>query len=137
MSHTKQVFRAAGICCLGLLLSSCAELGGLYPSGTGPMPTQGSANSQKPNLSISREQAQAIAIASGISSQQGLPPGIARRVAKGKPLPPGIAKNRLPQSMINLLPNVADHEWLQLGRDLVLVAVGTMVVVEIFEEVFS
>lgn len=71
------------------------------------------------------------------ASQSGLPPGIARNVARGKPLPPGIAKRHAPPTLTARLPSIEGHEWLQVGRDLVLVAAGTAVIVEILAEVFD
>ena len=66
-----------------------------------------------------------------------LPPGIARNLARGKPLPPGIAKTRLPDPFIHDLPHHDGYEWQRVGRDLVLVAIGTLIVAEILERVFD
>lgn len=66
-----------------------------------------------------------------------LPPGIAKNLARGKPLPPGIAKRYSDPLVLPYLPRVDGHEWHQVGRDLVLVAIGTYLVVEILEAVFD
>lgn len=66
-----------------------------------------------------------------------LPPGIAKNLARGKPLPPGIAKQRVSGPLLDHLPHVDGHDWLQVGTELVLVAVATGIVVEIIDEVFD
>ena len=66
-----------------------------------------------------------------------LPPGIAKNLARGKPLPPGIAKKQLPGPFIHDLPHHEGYEWKRVGRDLVLVAIGTLIVAEILEHVFD
>jgi hypothetical protein len=129
------------ICALSLTLglSSCAELGLYYPAGNSN-PHMGSVSqSHQSNLpsNISKAQARALAVNNGLTGQRALPPGIARNLAKGKALPPGIAKQLLPQSMLGGLPSIEDHEWMQMGTDLVLIAIGTMIVVEILDGVFQ
>jgi hypothetical protein len=66
-----------------------------------------------------------------------LPPGIAKNLARGKPLPPGIARSRVGGPLLGRLPRVDGHEWWQVGRDLVLVAIGTLVVREILRDVLD
>ena len=138
----KSSHRVASACALSLslVLTGCAELGVPYSTGNTTPPTsssgQGQANSANRPGNISIEHAKALAMANGLVGQPGLPPGIERRLAKGKSLPPGIAKNRVPQAMLAGLPSIEGHEWLQLGRDLVLVAIGTAVVVDILNDVF-
>jgi len=66
-----------------------------------------------------------------------LPPGIAKNLARGKPLPPGIARTRLPDPFLHELPHHEGYEWQRVGRDLVLVVVGTLIVAEILEHVFD
>lgn len=66
-----------------------------------------------------------------------LPPGIAKNLARGKPLPPGIAKQRVSGPLLDHLPHVDGHDWLQVGTELVLVAIATGIVVEIIDEVFD
>jgi hypothetical protein len=60
-----------------------------------------------------------------------LPPGIARNLARGKPLPPGIAKKRLPGPLYDRLPRREGYEWIQAGRDILLIAAATGVIVDI------
>ncbi|MGR8919205.1 MAG: anti-virulence regulator CigR family protein [Gammaproteobacteria bacterium] len=71
------------------------------------------------------------------TSAKPLPPGIRKNLARGKPLPPGIAKKQPGSALIARLPRVDGHQWLEVGRDLVLVAAGTYVVKEIIEAVFD
>jgi len=133
--------RTLSICALSftLGLSGCAELGLHYPAGASSSNIGSARQSLQANrpINISKEQARALAVASGLTGQKSLPPGIARNLAKGKALPPGIAKQMLPQSMLGGLPSIEDHEWMQMGKDLVLVAIGTMIVVEILDGVFQ
>ncbi|MEX2481377.1 MAG: anti-virulence regulator CigR family protein [Gammaproteobacteria bacterium] len=63
-----------------------------------------------------------------------LPPGIAKNLARGKPLPPGIARQQPGGQVLTRLPRVRGHEWYGVGRDLVLVEAGTLIVVEILRE---
>ena len=65
------------------------------------------------------------------------PEGIRRNLARGRPLPPGIARQIVPLRMLGELPVVPDHQWHIAGRDLLLIAMGTLVVVEILEDVFE
>jgi hypothetical protein len=39
--------------------------------------------------------------------------------------------------MLAGLPEIPDHEWRIAGRDLILIAIGTLIVVEILEDVFD
>lgn len=133
MTHRTILAGMLGLC---LTLTSCAELGIPYPTGNASPQQSSSGRGQASSANISVEHAKALAMANGLVGQPGLPPGIARRLAKGKTLPPGIAKSRVPQAMLAGLPSIEGHEWLQLGRDLVLVAVGTAIVVEILNDVF-
>ena len=66
-----------------------------------------------------------------------LPPGIAKNLARGKPLPPGIAKQQPTGYLLSTLPRVHGHEWYAVGRDLVLIQAGTLIVAEILREVFN
>jgi Ni/Co efflux regulator RcnB len=66
-----------------------------------------------------------------------LPPGIAKNLARGKPLPPGIAKQQPTGHLLSTLPRVQGHEWYAVGRDLILIQAGTLIVAEILREVFN
>ncbi len=66
-----------------------------------------------------------------------LPPGIRKNLARSKPLPPGIAKRYAPAAMLSRLPAHRGHEWCVAGTDLMLVAIGTAVVVDILLDVFG
>ncbi|MCU1716803.1 anti-virulence regulator CigR family protein [Pseudomonas sp. 5P_3.1_Bac2] len=65
-----------------------------------------------------------------------LPPGIQKNLARGKPLPPGIAK-RLDGRLVQQLPHYEGYEWMQTGRDLILVAAATGVIYEVLNSVFD
>lgn len=65
---------------------------------------------------------------------QPLPPGIRKRIARGKPLPPGIAKKLPPPRLLPVLPHVVGHEWQVVGRDLLLIQLGTLIVAEIIQD---
>jgi hypothetical protein len=86
---------------------------------------------------ISAAEARRLAVANGLTGYKRLPPGIAKNLARGKPLPPGIARTRVPGGMLNSLPRIEGHEWQISGRDLLLVAIGTLIVVEVLQNVFE
>jgi hypothetical protein len=65
---------------------------------------------------------------------QPLPPGIRKNLARGKPLPPGIAKKLPPPALVPVLPVVVGHEWRVVGRDLLLIQAGTLLVAEIIRD---
>ncbi len=93
-------------------------------------------NSRSAN-SISAAEARRLAVANGLTGYKSLPPGIAKNLARGKPLPPGIARRAVPGGMLGSLPQIDGHEWQVSGRDLILIAIGTLVVVEILQNVFE
>jgi hypothetical protein len=66
-----------------------------------------------------------------------LPPGIAMNVARGKPLPPGIQKVFLPSGLISQLPARPGFEYLQAGKDVLLVNSSTGVVSDILSNVLK
>jgi len=66
-----------------------------------------------------------------------LPPGIRKNLARGKPLPPGIAKRLPPPALQQRLPHYPGYEWQVCGKDLVLVAVTTLVVAAVLNSVFD
>jgi hypothetical protein len=65
------------------------------------------------------------------ASADNLPPGIRRKLARGKPLPPGIAKRFLPGELEAQLPAHAGTVRRVIGRDVVLVAAATGVILDI------
>jgi len=89
------------------------------------------------NVGITVGDARRLATRYELTGAKPLPPGIAKNLARGKPLPPGIAKTRLPDPFLHDLPYHEGYEWQRVGRDLVLVAVGTLLVAEILEHVFD
>lgn len=66
-----------------------------------------------------------------------LPPGIRKNLARGKPLPPGLAKRLPPPALQQRLPHYPGYEWQVCGKDLVLVAVTTLVVAAVLNSVFD
>ena len=78
-----------------------------------------------------------LAVNNNMTGYQGLPPGIQRNLARGKALPPGIAKKQLPPQMNSALPVVVGHVWQIVGQDLLLVEAGTLLVVEILNNIFE
>ncbi|MET0547427.1 MAG: anti-virulence regulator CigR family protein [Caulobacterales bacterium] len=66
---------------------------------------------------------------------EGLPPGIAKNLARGKPLPPGIAKRYLPGTLRSRLPGYDGYDVVIVGRDVLLVAAATLIIVDILTDV--
>jgi hypothetical protein len=89
------------------------------------------------SVTITFGQARRIAVDMGATRYKPLPPGIRKNLARGKPLPPGIARQLAPSPMLARLPVYPGHEWRIAGADLVLVAVGSAIVVEILANVFE
>lgn len=66
------------------------------------------------------------------------PPGQAKQWAKGKALGADIRVNGIPGDLRVRLPlPPAGHEYVQLGRDILLIAVGTRIVVDAVENIFG
>ena len=86
---------------------------------------------------ISFGEVRKLAVDNGLTGFKPLPPGIRKNLARGKPMPPGIAKTRMPGSFVNQLPHHDGYEWQQAGSDLVLVAIGTMIIADVLEKVFD
>lgn len=124
------------VACIGV--GGCAEFGIFDAGAPGPGNSSPSANSQVAvRAGISARDARRLAVAYRTTGLRALPPGIARNLARGKPLPPGIARQLVPQGMLSSLPDIANHEWRIAGRDLVLIAIGTLIVVDILNDVFA
>jgi len=127
--------------CVATLLSSCIAAGGTYGV-VAPAPPRGTVvngNVQAANgigVSLSAGEARQLAVNNRLTGYRPLPPGIARNLARGKPLPPGIAKQAVPGVMLAQLPRYDGYEWQIAGTDLILVAIGTLVVGEILNDVF-
>ncbi len=92
---------------------------------------------EKASVDVDYGKIRQLAVDNNMTGYQGLPPGIQRNLARGKALPPGIAKKQLPPQMHSALPVVAGHEWQVVGQDLLLIEAGTMLVVEILNNVFQ
>lgn len=92
-------------------------------------------------VSFSQQQARALALQGGFTGAQGgykpLPPGIRKNLARGKRLPPGIAKQQAPAGMLRELPHYPGYEWQVCGTDLVLVALGTLLIAAVLTSVFD
>ena len=67
---------------------------------------------------------------------QGLPPGIAMKLARGGTLPPGIAKRYFPNNLLAQLPPRPGQEWLVVGRDILLVAAATGIILDVLHDAF-
>jgi hypothetical protein len=123
---------------LSLVLPSCAGFGIYEPGRRGPGGPPGQSGAEvSVTVGISIGEARELAIRYQLTNMRALPPGIRRNLARGKPLPPGIARHRVPNRMRVELPVVSGHEWRIAGRDLILIAVSTLIVVEILEDVFE
>lgn len=123
-----------------LLLGACAELNTGNPANRGfigTLPGSGPQVSASVKVSIGQREARQLAISHGLTGMGGLPPGIQRKLARGKPLPPGIARKMVPRGMLVELPGIPNHEWRIAGRDLILVVAGTLIVVDILNDVFA
>jgi hypothetical protein len=70
-----------------------------------------------------------------IANAQALPPGIAKKVARGGTLPPGIAKRYLPNDLAVQLPPRPGYQWVVVGRDVLLIAAATSLIVDILADV--
>ncbi|MFC1689811.1 anti-virulence regulator CigR family protein [Pseudomonadota bacterium] len=86
---------------------------------------------------ISFGDARKLAVDNGLTGYKPLPPGIRKNLARGKPMPPGIAKTRMPGAFIRQLPHHDGYEWQQAGSDLVLVAIGSLIIADVLERVFD
>ena len=124
-----------------LLLSACTEFGTYFPppGSAGP----GNSTPQRGNPSvvvtagISVVDAKKLAAANNLTGLRTLPPGIRRNLQRGRPLPRGISRQVMPEAVLVELPRHPGHEWRIAGRDLVLIAVGTLIVVDILNDVFE
>lgn len=139
MNHSPRL-RYGTLLLICLLLPSCAELGIYSPGRHGP---GGSSRGNDPqvqvsvSIGISIGEARRLAVSHGITGMRALPPGIQRNLARGKALPPGIARRTVPRRLLDDLPHIPNHEWRIIGRDLILIAIGTLIVVDILENVFD
>jgi Ni/Co efflux regulator RcnB len=88
------------------------------------------------SVGITIQQAKELATQYQVRGGRQLPPGIRKQLAKGKPLPPGIANKVTQHEFLAALPQHSGHEWQICGTDLVLVAVGTALIVDILSDVF-
>jgi hypothetical protein len=86
---------------------------------------------------ISFGDARKLAVDNGLTGYKPLPPGIRKNLERGKPVPPGIAKSRMPSSFISQLPHHDGYEWRKVGSDLVLIAIGSLIIADVLEHVFD
>ena len=137
---TQSIRKTILLVVVSTMLGGCAELGIELPRAGMPEASTnnpGAANrSPVAEASITAAQARRLARELGLTGFRPLPPGIARNLARGKALPPGIAKRCPPLAMLDRLPRIAGHEWQIAGTDLVLVAIATLIVIDILEDVF-
>lgn len=106
------------------------------PAIGGAVSASGNIGGVNVGVTITAGEARQIAVNNRFTGYSSLPPGIAKNLARGKPLPPGIAKKLVPDQMIAQLPRYDGYEWRVAGTDLILVAIGTLVVAEILNDVF-
>lgn len=66
-----------------------------------------------------------------------LPPGQAKKWAKGRPLPGDLRFNDLPRDLLmRLPPPPPNHRYVQVAGDVLMIAVGSMLVVDAVEDLF-
>ena len=75
------------------------------------------------SISLSYNEARAIALNGGFTGYSSLPPGIAKKM--------------VPEKMLNQLPYYPGYEWRIVGNDLVLIALSTAIVTSIINNVFD
>ena len=97
----------------------------------------GASSSAAVTAGISFGEARMLAVDNGLTGYKPLPPGIRKNLERGKPIPPGIAKTRMPDTFVHQLPHHDGYEWRRAGSDLVLVAIGTLIIVDVLERVFD
>ena len=65
-----------------------------------------------------------------------LPPGQAKKWAAGHPLPKDLKYDRLPKDLLKKLPvPPRDHEYVRVAGDVLLIAVGTLMVIDAVEDI--
>ena len=66
-----------------------------------------------------------------------LPPGQAKKWAKGRPLPGDLRYHDLPRELLSRLPPAPpNHRYVQVAGDVLMIAVGSMMVVDAVEDLF-
>lgn len=66
-----------------------------------------------------------------------LPPGQAKKWARGMPLPAGLQYHDLPRDLLmRLPPPPPNHRYVQVAGDVLLIAVGSMMVIDAVEDLF-
>jgi hypothetical protein len=122
-----------------LMLGSCESI--LVPDSSPPVSggvvVESGPRGATVSAVITVGEARRLAVANNLTGYRALPPGIARNHARGKSLPPGINRRLVPGNMRGKLPQIEGHEWRIAGKDLILVALATAVVVEILRDVFE
>lgn len=86
---------------------------------------------------IDHSRARSLARAGKLHGYKPLPNSVRRAIRPGRPLPPQARPRPVPEHMRRRLPHHPGYEWRITGRDLVLVAVGSLIVYEIFTNVFD
>lgn len=140
------LLRAMPLVCAGLGLVSLPGVGQAQPpegKGHGKGKDKhrdadrGGGDATALSIGIRFEQARSLAVQRGYTGYKSLLPGIRKNLARGKPLPPGIAKKAAPPALLRQLPQRPGYEWQVCGTDLVLVAVGTLIVAEVLKSVLD
>ena len=77
-----------------------------------------------------------LAKAHHMAGYKPLPPATKKHLVVGRPVPTHVVVHHVPVDMHNRLPKHSSYEWRISGRDLLLVATGTLILHEIIENVF-
>ena len=83
------------------------------------------------------KRARNMAQAHHVTGYKPLPPDMRKRMVLNRPMPRDIVLRDVPPGMRPELPPRPGYEWRIAGSDLVLVAVGTLIIHEIIENVFN
>ncbi|MDL2259361.1 anti-virulence regulator CigR family protein, partial [Deltaproteobacteria bacterium OttesenSCG-928-K17] len=86
---------------------------------------------------LNRHKAWQMAREHKLTGYKAVPKNYRQKMVKGRPLPSKVKHRPVPGPMRHRLPAYRGYEWHMVGRDLVLVAVGTLVIYEIFQNVFD
>lgn len=86
---------------------------------------------------IDHSRARDMARSHKMTGYKPLPNSVKKHLHIGRPLPPKASHRPVPEHMRRRLPKHSGYEWRITGQDLVLVAVGSLIVYEIFNNVFD
>ena len=141
-SKSLSLLELTSIACVCVLLAAIVnEAYGRSRGVANTLPSIGIATASAPGtgplIGINSLEARKLAESAGLTGRQGLPPDMAETLVQGAPLPPCAAVETVPGSLVMQLPYVAEHEWLIVGTDLVLVGIGSDRVISVLGGVFK